>query len=111
MTSATLRAAVPSPGLFLVGDFETTCCDRGSVPQQEMEIIKFAAVLAHAADGRAVATLDHSVRPIRHPVLTPFCTALTGIGQHQVAAAAQLPEVISDFRHWLNAHRDLGLIT
>ena len=38
MTSATLRAAAHSPGLFLalVIDFEITCCDRGSVPRQDM---------------------------------------------------------------------------
>ncbi len=52
-----------------------------------MEIIELPVVLLDAATGRRVDEFHTYVRPVAHPVLTDFCTALTGIGQAQVREA------------------------
>ena len=78
----------------LVINLEATCCDQGSVPQQEMEIIKIGAVLA-TRSGEVLGEWSSHVRPIRHPVLTTFCTQLTGISQFDVDAADTFPAVIA----------------
>lgn len=63
--------------LVLIIDLEATCCNQGSVPQQEMETIQIGAVIA-SLSGEVMGEWSSHVRPIRHPVLTTFCTQLTG---------------------------------
>jgi len=85
---------------YLVVDFESTCDDAGAVPRPESEIIEIGAV---RVDGRTLEPIDELatfVRPVRHPILTRFCTELTTITQAEVdaapgfvAAAAQLAEL------------------
>lgn len=41
------------------------------------------------------------VRPVIHPILSPFCTELTGIAQATVGAARALPEVLAAHTEWL----------
>jgi inhibitor of KinA sporulation pathway (predicted exonuclease) len=86
--------------LVVVIDLEATCCDAGSVPQAEMEIIEIGAVVA-SLTGKVVAEWASQVRPVRHPQLTKFCTSLTGIEQHQVDSADPLPLVLQRFMEWL----------
>lgn len=54
------------------------------------------------------------VRPVKNPVLDPFCTFLTGwnhrvqfagITQQQVDEAPLFPEAVELFREWLIKHR------
>lgn len=92
---------------YLVIDFEATCCDRGSVPRREMEIIEFGAVMVDAAEFRIVDAFERFVRPQRHPTLTPFCTALTSIEQRDVDAAPTFPECVAAFEPWLCRYRDV----
>lgn len=42
-------------------------------------------------------------RPELNPVLSPFCTALTGITQAQVDAAPTFPEVLVTVEKWLSS--------
>ena len=72
------------PG-YLIIDFEATCANDGSVPRGEMEIIEIGAVLVEAATFGTLGTFQSFVRPVRHPMLTPFCTELTTITQSDVA--------------------------
>jgi inhibitor of KinA sporulation pathway (predicted exonuclease) len=85
---------------YLVIDFEATCCDRGSVPCHAMEIIEFGVVMADA-DFRIVDEFQSFVKPVRHPVLTPFCTDLTSIRQQDVDGAPTFPECVETFKRWL----------
>jgi inhibitor of KinA sporulation pathway (predicted exonuclease) len=92
---------------YLVIDFEATCCDRGSVPRHAMEIIEFGVVMADA-DFRVVDEFQSFVRPVRHPVLTPFCTDLTSIRQQDVDSAPMFPACVDAFKAWLYRYRDFA---
>ncbi len=85
---------------YLVVDFEATCSNDGTLRREEMEIIEVGAVMV---DGETLTTLTEFqsfVRPVRHPVLTPFCTELTSITQADVDAAPTLPEVVEQWIAW-----------
>lgn len=92
---------------YLVIDFEATCCDRGTVPRHAMEIIEFGVVMADA-DFRIVDEFQSFVKPVRHPLLTPFCTALTSIRQQDVDAAPTFPDCVAAFKTWLYRYRDFA---
>lgn len=93
--------APPAPPFFLVIDLEATCDDRGAVPKDEMETIEIGAVLVDGATLAPVAEHQSYVRPVRHPVLTPFCTHLTTILQADVDAAPSFPEAIDALGHFV----------
>lgn len=87
---------------YVVLDFEATC-DQGPGPEPQ-EIIEYPSLLL---DGRGLEPVDEFqsfVRPLHHPVLTPFCTELTGITQDQVDAAPYFPEVFEAHCQWLARH-------
>lgn len=53
------------------------------------EIIELSAVIVQTSTLTVLpATFQRYVRPDQHPVLTPFCTQLTGITQEMCAGAA-----------------------
>jgi inhibitor of KinA sporulation pathway (predicted exonuclease) len=93
---------------YLVIDFEATCCDRGSIPRNAMEIIEFGVVMVDAADFGIVDEFQSFVRPLRHPLLTDFCTQLTSIRQTDVDVAPMLPECVVAFGSWLSRYRDFA---
>lgn len=82
----------PSPiDVFAVLDFEATCDD---VTKIIHEVIEFPVVLV---DAHTLETLEEHrtfVRPIHNPVLTPFCTNLTGITQDDVKDAPSFAEAL-----------------
>jgi inhibitor of KinA sporulation pathway (predicted exonuclease) len=86
---------------YLVIDFEATCCDQGSVPREQMEIIEFGAVMVEARHFQVVSEFQRFVRPVRHPVLTSFCTELTSIQQHDVDSAPLFKDVAAQVKKWL----------
>lgn len=86
---------------YLVIDLEATCCDRGTVPRHEMEIIEIGAVMVRADTFKVMDEFQTFIRPVRHPQLTPFCTSLTSIGQADLEYAPGFAEAISDFKQWL----------
>ena len=110
MPDPVLSAAVTSPcfSRYLVIDFEATCCDRGTVPRHEMEIIEIGAVMVDAADFRIEGEFQSFVRPVRHPVLTDFCTSLTSIAQQDVDAAPSFPRFVAAFKPWLDGYDDFA---
>ncbi|MEH6628754.1 MAG: 3'-5' exonuclease [Motiliproteus sp.] len=73
---------------LIVIDFEATCCDRetphdpDAFPRDEIEIVELGCV-AVSETGHVLGEFESFVRPIRNPVLTPYCTALTTISQDQ----------------------------
>ena len=54
------------------------------------------------------STFHRYVRPVRHPLLSVFCTELTGITQDAVAGEDAFEKVFSDFNAWLAAEAVIG---
>ncbi|TYQ24525.1 3'-5' exonuclease [Pseudanabaena sp. UWO310] len=90
-----------SPDLYLIIDFEATCCDKRSIPRGQMEIIEIGAVMVEAQELQIIDEFQSFVRPVRHPNLTPFCTKLTSIQQIDVDDAPLFDEFICSFKAWL----------
>ncbi|XP_052535763.1 ERI1 exoribonuclease 2 isoform X2 [Tympanuchus pallidicinctus] len=84
---------------LLVLDFESTCWR--DARQRRPEIIEFPAVLLNAATGRIEAEFHAFVQPQEQPVLSEFCTALTGVTQKQVDEGVPLHICLSQFLKWL----------
>jgi ERI1 exoribonuclease 3 len=87
---------------YCVIDFEATCQERGRPRPQE--IIELPSVLL---DGRTMAVVDEFqlyVQPEYHPVLTEFCTELTGIQQEWVDGAPPFRAALHAHTQWLRRH-------
>lgn len=64
---------------LVVLDFESTCWEAQRwAPKQE--IIEFPAVLLNLLSGEVEAEFQQYVMPQEQPVLSPFCSSLTGRG-------------------------------
>lgn len=88
---------------ILIIDVEATCDDRQKIAVDEMEIIEIGAVWVQP-DGSILDCFESFVRPIRHPILASFCTALTGIQQEKLDQAELFPAVMSSFEAFLGLH-------
>lgn len=91
------------PRRLLLIDLECTCNDEPPLPTGEGEIIEIGAVTGLiSADGYTpVAARQLYVRPVIHPVLTPFCTELTGITQRTVSQASLLEDALAALQDFL----------
>ena len=65
------------------------------------EVIELPVVLLDTKTHSIVAEFRRFVRPIEQPVLTAFCTSLTGITQDHVDAAQPLDVVLTELDAWL----------
>ena len=54
------------------------------------------------------STFHRYVRPVRHPLLSVFCTELTGITQDAVSGEDAFERVFADFNAWLAAEAVIG---
>ncbi|MBN3305121.1 ERI2 exoribonuclease, partial [Amia calva] len=88
---------------LIVIDFESTCWREKNHYGQE--IIEFPAVLLNTCSGEIDAEFHHYVQPQEHPMLSAFCTELTGITQGQVEAGVPLRICLSQFSQWLQTLR------
>uniref|UniRef100_A0A3Q1C3I6 ERI1 exoribonuclease 2 n=1 Tax=Amphiprion ocellaris TaxID=80972 RepID=A0A3Q1C3I6_AMPOC len=84
---------------LVVIDFESTCWREKNNYSQE--IIEFPAVLLNTATGQVESEFHTYVQPQEHPILSEFCTELTGITQTQVEAGIPLQICLSRFTRWL----------
>ena len=92
-------SAVPQVEHYLVLDFEATC-DENETPEPQ-EIIEFPVLKVNATTMETEATFHAYVQPTAHPILTPFCTQLTGITQEMVNGKPSLMEVLNVFDQWM----------
>lgn len=90
-----------SPAFFLVIDLEATCDEGHRIPRDQTEIIEIGAVLVDGSTLAPVAEHQTFIRPLRHPVLTRFCTDLTSITQADVAGAPLFPQAIRELGRFL----------
>ena len=91
--------------MLIVIDVEATCTNTNQFPRDEMEIIEIGAVLCHQQSYHPLSSFQAFVRPVRHPLLTVFCTELTSIQQQDVDSASLFPEVMTCLSEWLRSHQ------
>ncbi|KAK5899011.1 hypothetical protein CesoFtcFv8_008532 [Champsocephalus esox] len=84
---------------LIVIDFESTCWKEKTNYGQE--IIEFPAVLLNTSTGEIESEFHTYVQPQERPLLSEFCTELTGIKQAQVEAGIPLQICLSRFNRWL----------
>ncbi len=65
-----------------------------------MEIIEIGAVALATSDGPVMGEYSAFVRPVVEPVLSDFCTRLTGVRQSDVDLAEPFPAVFPAFLQW-----------
>ena len=86
---------------FYVLSFRRSIWNSRKRPNYPHEIIEFPAVLVDLSTGEQIAKFHSFVRPRINPVLSDFCTRLTGITQAQVDSAPYFPAVYTAFTEWL----------
>lgn len=91
---------------YLIVDLEATCCDKNTIPRDAMEIIEIGAVMVDANTLQIVDEFTTFIKPVRYPQLTPFCTELTTITQHDVNSAPLYAEAIQLFKKWFTQYND-----
>ncbi|XP_071616678.1 ERI1 exoribonuclease 2 [Heliangelus exortis] len=85
---------------LIVLDFEATCWTEPG--RRRPEIIEFPAVLLNTATGEIESEFHSYVQPQEHPLLSEFCTELTGITQNQVDEGVPLNICLSQFLKWIH---------
>jgi len=96
--AAAPAAEARSVDFLAVLDFEATCED--GVQLKPQEIIEFPTVLVNARTGQVAAEFHHYVTPDVNPVLTAFCTELTGITQDMVTGKVSLADALGYHSAW-----------
>lgn len=86
---------------LLVLDFEATCWDQKDCSKSAPEIIEFPCILYDIKKNKIISEFQQYVMPFENPRLTPFCTNLTGIQQHQVNNGVPLGTCLMLFKKWL----------
>ncbi|XGW05063.1 hypothetical protein V3C99_015886 [Haemonchus contortus] len=103
LVSSVRRETLMKPQEFdylLVLDFEATCCDDGKLlPYQE--IIEFPVAKLDVRSWTVSSYFHQYVKPTTNPVLTSFCTHLTGIIQEMVDNQPTIDKVLNDFDDWM----------
>ena len=88
-------------------DFEATCWDDSSNAEQ-MEIIEFPSVLYKINEATKtvefISEFAKYVKPTINPILTKFCTELTGIKQETVDKADTIDIVYNQHIEWLSTN-------
>ncbi|NXK56285.1 ERI2 exoribonuclease, partial [Chauna torquata] len=97
--SSAAAAAGQRFGYLLVVDVEATCWR--DARRRSPEIIEFPAVLLNTSTGEIESEFHTYVQPQEHPVLSEFCTELTGITQNQVDEGVPLNICLSQFLKWI----------
>ncbi len=72
-----------------------------------METIEIGAVVVERESLEPVDEFSTFVQPVRHPVLTEFCTALTSIRQRDVEHAPLFPEAIEQLTRFIGPRKVL----
>lgn len=85
---------------LLLLDFEATCEKNGG--WETPEIIEFPCLALSTKDWQIKDIFHQYVQPRINPILTPFCTELTGIMQEMVNGQPHFPQVFQNFQLWLD---------
>ncbi|KAI8389294.1 ribonuclease H-like domain-containing protein [Blakeslea trispora] len=88
---------------YLFFDVEATCEDKCGFSYPN-EIIEFPIVLVKSDSFQVVDEYRSFVKPTIQPILSEFCTQLTGITQSTVDTSPTFVEVLNDFQLFLAKH-------
>jgi inhibitor of KinA sporulation pathway (predicted exonuclease) len=80
---------------LIVIDFEATCDEPEQI--KPIEVIEFPAMVIDISSREIIATFHHYVKPQINPILTKFCTDLTGITQETVDNGLPFETVYNKF--------------
>ncbi len=89
---------------YIVYDLEATCWEH-TPPGYVQEIIEIGAFRINPY-GEVRGKFNRFVKPVVHPVLSPFCRQLTTITQEDVNRAKTFPDVIEEFMDWARIDED-----
>ncbi len=94
------------PSKLLLIDLECTCNDDPPLPKGESEIIEIGMVLGQLGpEGFTVIDeLQLYIQPTAHPILTRFCTELTGVDQITANNAPLLKAALKQLADFLEKH-------
>ncbi|KAJ2963933.1 hypothetical protein NQZ79_g1096 [Umbelopsis isabellina] len=84
---------------YLFFDVEATCEENDK--RYPHEIIEFPVVLVEGKTFEIVDQFRSYVKPSINPVLTEFCTKLTGITQETVDKSPDFISMLNDFQTWM----------
>lgn len=90
---------------IIVCDIEATCCDDNSIPRDEREIIEIGLALYEVDENKfnLLDTYKSFVIPVRHKILTRYCTNLTGITQDDITVEGRdFKRVFDCIDAWVN---------
>ncbi|KAI9293067.1 hypothetical protein K502DRAFT_367053 [Neoconidiobolus thromboides FSU 785] len=82
-------------------DFEATCEGNVGFDDDTHEIIEFPAVIIDTKTNKIVDEFHSYVKPKLNPILTKYCTDLTGIEQHTIDSSPSFPEVLNSFLEFI----------
>lgn len=88
---------------YVILDLEATCWD--SWEKQHNETIEIGAVLVNEHQ-EIVSEFCRFIKPLKHPILSDFCTELTSITQQDIDGANYFPQVIEEFKEWFGYSED-----
>jgi len=95
---------MPMPDLVAVVDLELTCNEEGLLP--DTEIIQIGATITrNSSESPILSEFSRFVRPEINPVLTDYCSELTGIGQAEVDAADLWDQVNQELTEWIHKYQ------
>lgn len=89
-------------GYYCVIDYECTCLE--NCKSWKHEIIEFPCIVVCAKTKKVIAQFHQYVKPTESPILTSYCTQLTGITQNRVKNAKTLDVVLQNFEYFLQKH-------
>ena len=91
---------------LLLIDLECTCNDDPPLPKGEAEIIEIGMVLGQLGSKgfTVIDELQLYIQPTARPILTRFCTELTGIEQKTVNDAPLLKAALKQLADFLEKH-------
>lgn len=99
-------------------DFEATCWNTKNNNLDKQEIIEFPSVLYELDSNynlSYIGEFSKYVKPTFNPILSDFCTGLTGITQEQVNSAETIEKVYERHYQWLisntKSKADIYIIT
>ncbi|WHI49083.1 exonuclease domain-containing protein [Microbulbifer sp. VAAF005] len=85
---------------LLVVDLEATCWDDRPQSVEDMEVIEFGLAIA-SLKGEVLASHSELVKPTVNPILSSFCSQLTGIDPKDVLMAPSFEESTVLINKWL----------
>lgn len=89
------------PRKLLIVDLEATCWERPLHVPDNMETIEIGALVLDPSERVPAREFQTFVRPQRSPLLSAFCTQLTGIKQSDIDTSDPFPVAVARFLDWL----------